>query len=192
MTAWSKSCAVLAILITACAITPPTQPPVTGPGEWLAQIDFSKSDCADIEGTFQNHGLRRHENGQITEDGLLAEHVFSRQLPRRQVARTVSISSSIDAGWLNATLLGGIARDISFAVSCRDGWHLLIETQSTKLMGEDVQAGRFEQQSYFRVGRDGRLVARVLSNATYRRDFQEAAQESSENWYRFEPAPAAD
>lgn len=181
---------IVVILTDACATTPPPETPVSGPAEWMAHVDLSKTKCADIEGVFDNLGLRRDASGRITEDGLLAELVFSRQLPRREVARTISIDSNIDAGWLNATLAGSITREISFAVSCRDGWHLFIETQSTKYLGDNFQAGRFEQESYFRLDRKGRMVARVLSDATYRTDFQEVTRESSENWYRFEPAAA--
>lgn len=156
------------------------------PSSWAMDMDLSSAHCEDIDGAFLNLGQRIHENGLMTEDGLLAEHVFARRLSRRDIAQSVDIQSSADAGWAQATLVGKSTLKVGFAVSCQAGWHVLVETRSGQYLGEGVEQEKFRQLSYFRLDRRRRLVARVQTNATYRRDSGEVTQEGSENWYRFE------
>ncbi len=183
----THACLLLSFaLLAACASTPPSQVPTSGPPQWVAAVDWSQTECEDIVGAFQNLGERYEPGGRVNQDGLLAEQVFLRNLSRREVARSVAIDSDIRAGWLDATLVGTLALKIGFAVSCRDGWHLFVETQTTRSLADEVLSGQFEHTAYFRLDRRGRLIARVLSDSTYRTDITTVTRESSENWYRFE------
>lgn len=177
-----------AVLAGACAAPPPPPPQLAGPAEWLARIDLAETNCEAIAASFRNEGERRHENGRITADGRLSEDVFLRHLPGRQPTQTVWISSNLDSAWVAARLVGQVRRDIGFAASCSGGWHLFTETRSGEYVGDGLEEEHFQQLSWFRLDRDGRLVARVQTDARYRGDYQEVSAESTEFWFRFEPS----
>ena len=175
------------LALVACAAPQPITP-IPGPQEWVSRIDASQTGCQDLYGTFNNQGEKLDEESLVTNDGRLAQKVFSRSLPRGAEIRYVRVGSNIDAGWMGATLVGNSSLDISFAVSCLNGWHVLQETRSGENMSDGVQLVRYQQMSYFRLDRDGRLIARVVTDASYRKNFQEETSEATEVWYRFEPA----
>jgi len=176
-------------IFTGCSTTPP--PPVNVlpvPGDWAPGIDMTEAECQPISGVFDNLGVREAENGVRTTDGLLSRDVLVRSLPGRQIPESVAIYSDTDVNVLDAELQGLVNRKIALEVSCNSGWHVFSFERAGNYLGNNIQEIYFRQRTWLREDRQGRLVVRALQDAEYEIRFSERTSDSSENWFRFEPA----
>lgn len=171
-------------LVVACAVTPSDSGSVQAPDSWLKQFGGQESQCQDFDKTYSNEGERQEGSEKKAHSIYLSELMFNR-LPGGVLPDSVRLIVDARAGQLLVTLRGETSSEAQFEITCELGWHVLKKTRSGQYLGDGVVEKQYGQISFFRKGRDGELIVRVVVDAEFNSMYVFNSSVQEEAWFRF-------
>jgi hypothetical protein len=175
-------------LLVGCATTPDGNSTTQRPESWLTQFDGEDTECVRFDKIYRNDGERQASSEKSEYDVFLSELMFSR-LPEGRLPDSVRLDTKSEPGQLQVTLIGETTRDLQYTANCNLGWYVLKKTRSGQYLGDGVVEKHYGQVSFFRIGKGGELLVRVVVDAQFNSMYVINSNVSTDEWFRFLPNP---